>query len=423
MSDPTALPIPVSPSSSPVSIRELTTLGFLLALATATPLIRYRFYGDIFAAFDDRLYQAGVLAFNYFEFGPIRRGLAGSIVYLLGHDILRASTWFFLLSAGAVALPVIWLYRDLPLPRLARFAFAATIVAIMLRWAGDIGRTDMLVSAGIAVAAIAAARGRLGLAALMLGIGLMIHETSVIFGVPLLVAILMRPNAWSAVSAASKRQGAAVLLLSLALYIGMTHLPHASDTVMSEVVRAKFAPTKYVDWAVYFALSGLRGLQTNLCQNGQDPTYWMHPAGGLLLVALTTVALGWNLRRDAALTAVATLPPFIFLSIFTNDISRWAMFAMFNVWLLHAVAHRREGRRTFSEREALLVAVILLVLTSNKLGTAPTPIYSPSPVLERIGVRLFRTGPTPNVEDALKRCDPTWHDFVLAPDRASKAPR
>ncbi|HEY3634002.1 MAG TPA: hypothetical protein VGK95_03020, partial [Caldimonas sp.] len=86
------MPISGRPSSLRASTRELIALGFLLTLATATPLIRYRFYGDIFAAFDDRLYQAGVLAFNYFEFGPIRRGLAGSIVYLLGPDILKAST-------------------------------------------------------------------------------------------------------------------------------------------------------------------------------------------------------------------------------------------------------------------------------------------------------------------------------------------
>jgi hypothetical protein len=149
----------------------------------------------------------------------------------------------------------------------------------------------------------------------------------------------------------------------------------------------------------------------------------MHPAGALLLVAMTTMALGWNLRREAALTALATVPSLIFLSIVTNDISRWAMFAMFNVWLLHAVAHRRQGHRTIPERGALLVAALLLVLTSNKLGTAPTPIYSPSPVLERIAVRLFRTPRTPNVEDALKHCDPTWHDFVLAPDGTPKAAR
>jgi hypothetical protein len=192
---------------------------------------------------------------------------------------------------------------------------------------------------------------------------------------------------------------------------------------MSEVVRAKFAPTKYVDWAVYFALSGTRGLRTNLCQNLADPTYWMHPAGGLLLIALTMMALGWNLRREVTLTALAAVPAFIFLSIITNDISRWAMFAMFNVWLLHAVAHHREGRRTISERGALLAAVALLVLTSNRIAPKPTLIYSPSPVLERIAVLLFRTPLTPTVEEALARCDPTWHDFVLAPDRPPVAAR
>jgi hypothetical protein len=418
------MPTPGRASSPLVSTRELIAVGFLLALATASPLIRYSFYyGDIFARFEARFYQAGVLAFNYFEFGPIRRGLAGSIVYLLGHDIVKASIWFFLLSAGAVAVPVVWLYRTLALPWMPRCAFAATIVAIMLRWAGDIGRTDMLVAAGIAAAAIATTRGRLGLAALMLGIGLMIHETSLIFGAPLLLAILMRPGAWSALSTASKWQGAAALLLSVAVYAGMPHLPHASDTMMSELVRAKFAPTKYVDWAVYYTLSGSRGLRTNLCQNWEDPTYWTHPAGGLLLVTLTTMALGWNLRREGALTALATVPPFIFLSIITNDISRWAEFAMFNVWLLHAVPHRREGRRTITERKALLAAVALLVLTSDRLGSRPPSVYSPSPVLERIAVRLFWMSPTPTVEEALKNCDPTWHDFVLVPDRTPKAAR
>ena len=104
-------------SSSLASTREVIALGVLLALASATQLIRYSFYGNIAAALDGRLYQAGVLGFNYFEFGPIRRGLAGSIVYLLGPDIVKATNWFFLLSAAAVALPVLWLYRRLGMPR------------------------------------------------------------------------------------------------------------------------------------------------------------------------------------------------------------------------------------------------------------------------------------------------------------------
>jgi hypothetical protein len=142
-----------------------------------------------------------------------------------------------------------------------------------------------------------------------------------------------------------------------------------------------------------------------------------------LLVAVTALAAGWNIRRDWKATVMATMPAFIFLSIVTNDISRWAMFAMFNVWLLHAARPDRAAPRTFSEREAFLAALALLVLTSNRLGVAPTPIYSPSPVLERIAMRLFKTPATPNVEDALRVCDPTWHDFVLSPSAAPKASR
>ena len=276
---------------------------------------------------------------------------------------------------------------------MTRFAFAVTIVAIMLRWAGDIGRTDMLVAAGIAVAAIATNHGRLGLAGLMVGIGLMIHETSLIFGAPLLLAILMRPGAWSALSDRVKATGRGC---ALALGRGVCRHGTSAARQRHDDVRGgarQVCADEVRRLGGVFRAQRHRGLRTNLCQNWPDPTYWMHPAGGLLLMALTMMALGWNLRREVTLTALATVPPFIFLSIITNDISRWAMFAMFNVWLLHAVAHRREGRRTISEREALLAAVALLVLTSNRIGPQPTPIYSPSPVLERIAVRLFRTRP------------------------------
>ena len=79
----------------------------------------------------------------------------------------------------------------------------------------------------------------------------------------------------------SERLGASLVLLdALAAYFGSGWLPHADDATIAREVTAKFPPSKYVDWAIYFALSGTRSLATNVCQNFGDPSYWTHPTAG-----------------------------------------------------------------------------------------------------------------------------------------------
>ena len=401
--------------------REPLLLFCVLMAASVHVLAVDALKGWLFAPQDARLYQAAALAFNYFEFGAIRRGLGGSIAHLLADDMMVASAAFHLLSAITVALTAVWVYARLETPAMRRVAFAVVIVAIVLRWGTDAGRTDMLVCTAIGLAAIAVARGRLAWAAAALGVGLMVHETSFVFGVPLVVALLMRGDAWRSAGRAERLLAALVFSASLAVYLGSGWFVHADNATMAREVTAKFPPSKYVDWAIYFALSGTRSLGTNVCQNLNDPSYWTHPAGGLILIALATLALSWRLREDWKAAAVAALPGFAVLVVITNDHSRWAMFALFNLWLLFALAPRSSGRPTFASAWPVVGAAFLLLPLSNaQLGRAATPIYSPSPVLERIVERRLGGAKTPNVEDALLICDPDWRDVLGRPPGAQR---
>src|SRR6476620_6480014 len=80
----------------------LLSLLSLRRIATAT----YR--GTLLTHDSPLLYQAATLGFNYFDFGAVRRGLGGSIVYLLGDNLLRATAVFHILSSALVAAAACW---------------------------------------------------------------------------------------------------------------------------------------------------------------------------------------------------------------------------------------------------------------------------------------------------------------------------
>src|SRR5690242_19615741 len=54
-------------------------------------------------------YNAAVLGFNYFQLGFLRRGLAGSIAYLLGPNLLAATFLFHTFCAVWIAALGTWI--------------------------------------------------------------------------------------------------------------------------------------------------------------------------------------------------------------------------------------------------------------------------------------------------------------------------
>jgi len=392
--------------------RPALLLSLILVVASMRWIASAGGRSELFTADSYLLYQAATMGFNYFELGAVRRGLGGSIVHLLNPDMLVATLMFHVLSAVAVAVAAGLLFRRIAGPPWIRAVFAFTAVTIMLRWAEDaVGRTDLSIAALLAFATLAMTAGRLMLACALVCIGLFIHETSFIFGLPLLAALLLRRGGWSAWRANDKAWAGLAFAVALALYAGMAWLPHVDTQTAIDTVRAKFAAHRFVDWGIYFAVSGSRGVRTSVCQNMIDPNFWLHVGGGLVVLLVIGLALGSRIRAEWRAMLLASLPPFLFLCVVANDNARWITLACFNVWLVAAATPDRHGRSEVPARLAVAAAFALLLLTHPRLGRSQTPMFEASPLLERVSRQLG--GPrTPTFAQALQRCDPGWRDAL-----------
>ncbi len=399
------------PGPAPAHVTWMTVLFIVVVLAASLRVpVHLALTGRLPDIFELGAYTRAVLGFNYFELGAIRRGLGGSIVYLLSPDILVGTTAFFYLSAFAVCVGSALLFARLDLPWPQRLAFGIAMAAIMLRWAEDIGRTDMAIAALLAAATLAVLRAKFLVAVLFVCVGLFIHELSVIFGVPL-IAALMADGRLDRVG--TKERWAIVLAVAVTagLYLTLIALPSADVPTMVRVVQSKFAPSVHVDWAIYFAVSGARGLALNFCQNRLDAAFRVHVIGGLLVIACTAVALGEPSRRKWATVATVAVAPFIFLTVVANDMARWALLACFNVWLF---AGARAVATRFGERARLLplaASLALLVLLESDFDRGDTLIHKPSPILER-SAQVFAYKYTMRFVEVLQRCDPAWRDVL-----------
>ena len=399
-------------SAHAASSRETVLLGALLIVAALHRMLYHALVQDLYTHDSDMFYQAATLAFDYFEFGAVRRGLGGSIAHLLGGDLLHATVRFHVLFAAVLATLTALLYRRLEVAWWTRVAYGAILLTAFMVWGGDTGRLDMAIVTCETLATIALLQRRLAVAVACLCVGLLIHETSFLFGLPLLAALLWRLGGWRAFHASDRYAAAALFTVTLLLYVGMTRLPHLDQQAAVDAVRAKIAAAKEVDWAIYFALSGMRGVVTSLCQNETDPGYWMHPVGGFLAIVGTFLACAWNLRRDAVTAALAALPGFVVLCIIANDISRWTVFACINVWLLQAATTSREGPPQVRPAMAALCGVITLLAVNPRPGwSVPVAIYAGAPYFEHLAAR-YGAPYSPNVEVALARCDAYWREVL-----------
>jgi hypothetical protein len=359
-------------------------------------------------------YSAAVLSLNYFDFGFVRRGLGGTVVYLLGTNRLSATAVFHVLSSICLSVVASVVFARMRRPPLQVISFAVLLIALTLRWTQDLGRTDVLMAALIALTAIAFRKPLI--ACSLVAVGLFIHEVSVIYGIPLLGALWLDQGRWREMSIKPSLGGGAVLLAALALYASLGLMPHAAPEEMVDVVRNVMPQRSWareqVDIAIYFAVSELRGIRTAICQNAIDPTYSLHLMTGLLTIGSFIVALKDKYGPSIYTALLVSVPSFIFLGVIATDISRWANLAAFNVWLLCAMSSGERGcSRGFADPVKLLIAALIVPLICIHKWPA-VHFFAPMPAVDHVIQKLG--GPRPPLE-ALPRCDPGWRAVLGDP--------
>ena len=360
-------------------------------------------------------YKLATLAINYFDFGAMRRGLAGSIVHLAPVDLRTGAFLFYVVANLVFIAEAAWIIAR---SGRSRFAIAApsilVVAAILGLWAKDVGRTDVMIGALLAPAAVAAARGRLVLASALLSFGLFAHECSLIFGLPLIGAIVWARPRHLRPPASQWLPATALLCGCVLLYIALPYLPHSDPRQLVDGVRAKVGTNWQSDFALMNVVAGERGLRDSLCQNVVDPNFLINGASALVLITLCLAALAGRPSRLWICCLAATLPAYGFLWVITLDNSRWITLSLLNVWLICALADRgRDGSGASPRLAGLAFAAVLVLLHSPLVFRTEQSIFATSPLLGRVAgsVRTMlgrdaRTEFQPS--QSIRYCDPDW---------------
>jgi hypothetical protein len=363
-------------------------------------------------------YKAATLAVDFVDFGAVHRGLGGSLARLFTSDAVNAAIAFHFASALGVACVVALLFARFRAPVVRRVVFAVVALSLMMRWGEDGGRTDLAVVALLGAATLAWLSGRIVTASLAVGIGLFIHEASVIVGVPLLAAFAWRDTSHGALAWQRVRTPLVILGAVLAAYFAFDYLPHSTNAEIAARVRERVGNNEAVDVALYFALAGFRGVRAAVCHNALDPAASMHLSMGLVVIAVTALALAPWRGANGWMVLLVGLPGYLLLAGVANDYARWTLYACIALWLFAISAPQvvlaSSERRVATADLACLAAASLLVLgLVPATGPDISRVVSPVPRLDQ----WFYRSTAPNrlgFAEVVARCDPSWRDVLRA---------
>ncbi len=154
---------------------------------------------------------------SYFEYGVIKRGLAGTLGYPVRLFSAMPKLWYLgfvmIVAIGLAGIAIVLVARLFPHPVperldlavLLRCAVAVGPLGVVQVWF-EHGRLDQLNLLILAAALAACLSGRPGWCALLATLGVLVHEAFAVYGVPLLLA---------AVWTVSRRPGRDVAVLAL----------------------------------------------------------------------------------------------------------------------------------------------------------------------------------------------------------------
>ncbi|HOG30045.1 MAG TPA: hypothetical protein PLN93_10225 [Vicinamibacterales bacterium] len=330
-----------------------------------------------------------------YRFGFIRRGLAGSLY------ALPAEAGLVPQSAAAIAVLSFAIFGALLLlllaasrrileadanPALSFSAAAVFATSPYVVMAGHfMGYLDHLVVLVAFAAAWLAARGRARPAAALAAVGVLLHESFLLVGLPLVVA------AAALAPLTSMTWRARVLPLALpvgaALALFLSEALVLNPSVLRQQLTARLAAFPFVagdmhvfvpEWLTLGSWENLRGQSHAIWRRLGDPNLLrlMAPSALYLAVYAARSTRGSRRPSPAALVAFATAAPLLLHLVAWDTARIWAftiVAAFACAWLVASAAggDRDVGRTARPRTARLLVAVSALIVVANLLGRSP----------------------------------------------------
>jgi hypothetical protein len=388
--------------------KDVIAIPSLLVCAGIVKFV-HKMSGRIFLDYD--LVAIGI---NYIQFGAVRRGLVGSLVFLSGANLvlgLYLTYWIYfilfvslayLILKGAAAVAGFFI------------PFVVVLAALMLFWSTSVSRTDLLIATILAAAGLAAVQGKIVTASVCVAVGVTtIHEAVGIYGLPLLFAIMLDEDRYKTMNSYSAAIGGTMIITSFVSEAFVIPLiPHSDTKTIVDTIKSEIPPiylSESTDRAFFLLLTGFRGVRMAQCTMQHGVHYFIHPLVAAFVIWLAMFSLSGPRRRRWLAPALASVPPMLLLWPIASDMSRWTAFGILNVWIVCAVRSRGpigNGVEWAWARAASAVAVVVLLFPGTVSVFAAYNV--PSPLIEKI----FETFLGPAEIRDFDRCDPTWRSFL-----------
>lgn len=360
-------------------------------------------------------YSLSYLSASYQNAGFIRRGLGGTLATWMSGSAGRGAVPFHILSALFLVAPIAliqWrLLRSSKLPSATfMMIFAILSPQLFTGWAQDVGRTDLFTIGTIAWAVWFTVAGRNIFTGVSLLLGFLMHETAIIFGLPLILACLAitgkadaRTNAFHLITVAIAIF-TSVAALALIQSLAAPSIRELADAML----RASPSPMDpwardLRDCAIYMMAAGSRGLKTAMCYNLYSPGFIIVVICGIGATMLNGYIL--NLERRPWWFAATALAPMLFMNVVANDTGRWVKFACANAWMLSAVFQIQGLSVPSIKRTTINYALLAAALW---LGSADVhhPNRASIMLISKLDLQPF------GIANWMAHCDPDWYEIV-----------
>ncbi len=246
-------------------------------------------------------------------------------------------------------------------------------------------------------------------------IGMLAHETAIIYGAPLLLLTIAHDEQHGILHRAAALQLAGMLVAGVVLILlaqlMFSQPPSAIASHMLAATPKLLNNPEHRLWrdiAIYMAVSGPEGIRTAICGNlNADPQYLPMAVGSVAVLFAYSIVLP-RLRGYPLAAAVATLLPLIFMLAIANDTGRWLKLSVLNAWLLHSFYLIREpSREGVSASQIVCSFAVLAVL----LLMGPTQYRKVNRSVHTAAMRAGAADPAP-FRVWMDGCAPGWQTLV-----------